>query len=337
MIKRILIVEVNWLGDVLFSTPMIRAVREKFKDAHIACMAVPRVKGILENNPCINEIIIYDEKEREKSLFGKLRFIRALRRRRFDLAILLHRSLTRTLLAFFAGVKMRAGYVTAKRRFFLTLPVEPPERDLHKVDYFLNIAGALGCDVSRGTCEFFVKGADRKYINDELSRENISEKDFLIVLNPGGNWPPKRWKEENFAKLADALIKNYNAKVAFSGGGSDSARNGRIKEMMKEKPAILSGKTNLKELGALMERANLVISGDSGPLHIAAAVGSDVIALFGPTSPELTGPRGSAGCRIVRKTEGCEIPCYELDCSDYKCMDAITVDDVLRVVKELHG
>ena len=107
--------------------------------------------------------------------------------------------------------------------------------------------------------------------------------------------------------------------------------------MMKEKPAILTGKTNLRELGALMERADFVISGDSGPMHLAVAVGSNVIALFGPTSPDLTGPYGNKNYTVIRKDTECEIPCYDLECRNYRCMDAITVDDVLRIFDRMRS
>jgi lipopolysaccharide heptosyltransferase II len=328
--KRILIVEVNWLGDVLFSTPFIKAVRKKFKDAHIACMVAPRAKEVLEGNPHIDEIIIYDEKGAQRSVFGKLCLIGVLRRKRFDLAILLHRSLTRTLMAVFAGISERAGYATPKRRPFLTLPLEPGDPDLHKVEYFLRIAEHLGCDISEKGCEFFVTEKNREYIKGELSEAGITEGDLLVVINPGGNWPPKRWGEENFAKLGDILIKGYKAKVVLSGADTDKARAERIKGRMAEDAVILAGRTGLKDLAALTERADFVISGDSGPMHIAVAMKSNVIALFGPTSPGLTGPYGEGNYRVVRSRADCEVPCYELACRDYKCMDAITVEDVVE-------
>ena len=334
--KRILIVEVNWLGDVLFSTPLIRSVREKFKDAYIACMVDPRAREILEYNPRINEIIIYDEKGKDKSLRGKLRLISILRRQKFDLAILLHRSFTKALITYLGGVKERTGYATKKRRIVLTHPVEPPDTDLHKVEYFLELAKSLGCDISNKDYEFFIKDAERKYIEEELSKNGIKKEDLLVVMNPGANWPPKRWSEENIANLSDLLITTYGAKIVISGEKKDVACAARIRNKMKKTPVILAGKTNLKELGALMERANFVISGDSGPMHIAASMKSNVIALFGPTSPSFTGPYGRGNYRVIRKGADCETPCYDLACTTYRCMEAITVNDVLQVFKEMY-
>ena len=137
--KRILIINVNWLGDVLFSTPFIRAIRKKFPTSYIACMVVQRCKPMLELNPNIDEIIIYDEDSGYRSILGKIRLIKFLRFKRFDAAFILHRSFTRALIAFLSGIKRRIGYNAKKRKILLTDAVKLPSRDIHKVDYFLNI------------------------------------------------------------------------------------------------------------------------------------------------------------------------------------------------------
>jgi len=335
--NRILIVEVNWVGDVLLSTPLIRSVREKFKNAHIACLVHPRVKEVLKKNPRINEIIIYDEKHAHKSLLGKLRLTWELRRHRFDLAILLHRSFTKAFITYLAGIKKRAGYITGKRRLLITHPVDSADTPLHKVDYFLKVAGALGCDTGNRNCEFFINDTERRKIERVLAENGIGKGDFLVVLNPGGNWAPKRWPEENFACLAEGLIEKYGAKIAISGAKKDIERALRIKEKMKRPVTVLCGKTNLSELAALAERADFVISGDSGPMHVAVSMKSNVIAIFGPTSPSFTGPTGSGNYRVIQKDVSCEVPCYELACGDYKCMKAVTVYDVLSVFGEMYA
>ncbi len=335
--KRILIIEVNWIGDVLFSTPFIKAIRKKFKNAHIACMTVPRCREILENNPNINEIIIYDEKGKHVSLLGKWRLIRKLRRKHFDLALILHRSFTRALIAFLSGIKERVGYDTKKRGFLLTKRVGFPDRELHKTEHFLKIAESLGCNIEDKSYEFFVTDKDRQYNKKELLKSGISENDLLVVINPGGNWGPKRWDPLKFAKLADRLIDKYRAKIILSGAKKDIALAEKVKSNMKNRPIIFAGKTNIKKLGALLERANFVISGDSGPMHMAVALKTNVVALFGPTSHHLTGPYGGGNYEIIKKEIECDVPCYDVTCSDYKCMDAITVDDVMHTFEEMYG
>jgi ADP-heptose:LPS heptosyltransferase len=236
----------------------------------------------------------------------------------------------------FAGIPNRSGYATPKRRLFLTHPVGLPETELHKADYFLNIAKALGGDTSRKTCEFFVNSREREYIEKELSKNGVRGKDLLVVMNPGGNWPPKRWSEENFSKLGDLLAKGYKAKIVISGASGDTKRATRIAGRMKERPVLFTGKTNLKELAALMERADFVVSGDSGPAHIACAMGSSVIVLFGPTSPELTGPYKCANSRVIQKSLDCERPCYDTSCRNYECMDSIETNDVLAAFEDMY-
>jgi len=335
--NKILIIEVNWLGDVLFSTPCIKAIRNKFENAYIACMTVPRTKAMLEYNKRIDEIIIYDEKGKHKNLFGKIRLISELNRKKFDLAIILHRSFTRALITFLSGIGERVGYSTKGRGVLLTYPIEAPEENLHKVEYFLKIAESIGCETQDKDYEFFITEKERKYIEKELAKNNIHKDDFLVVINPGGNWEPKRWSEERFAELGDALIAGYGVKIVLSGAENDIEKTKRIKNRMKGELTILAGRTSLKELGALLERANIVISNDSGPMHIAVAMKSNVIALFGPTSAALTGPYGRGNYRVIQKDVECEIPCYNLECGDYRCMEAITVDDVLKVFSRLYS
>ena len=335
--KRILIIEVNWLGDVLFSTPFIRSVREKFKDAHIACMIAPRTREVLEHNPRVNEIIIYDEKGSHRGIFGKMRLIKELRKKNFDTAFLLHRSTTRALLTFLAGIKTRIGYATKKRAFLLTHPVEASDYGEHKVEYFLRIAKEAGCDTKSKNYEFFITDTERKYIGSTLAENGIKANDLVVVMNPGANWIPKRWPTWYFAELGDRLIKDYNAKVVISGAKNDSGLVLQIESAMKERPVNLTGKTNLKQLAALMERANFVISGDTGPTHIAVAMKSNVIAIFGPTSLAFTGPYGGGNYKILQKNTCRETPCYEIDCLKEECMESVTVDSVMEAFKEMHA
>jgi len=328
--KRILIVNVNWIGDTLFSTPFIRAVREAYPDSYIACLIHPRCKEMLEANPRLDELIVYDEEGAHKSLSGKLRLILSLRNRRFDTAFLLHRSFTKALIVFLAGIKDRIGYPTKKRGMLLTKTIDSPAEELHKVEYFLNIAVSAGLKPSNRSYEFFVSDANKDFINDLLRSQGISDSDTVAVLCPGGNWDPKRWPKENFAKLADALAERCGAKIVISGAKKDMTLAEDIKTMMKTKPVITAGKTTLKQLGALFARADLVVANDTGPMHLAVAMKAKTIALFGPTSPRLTGPYGEGRYKVISKNETCDVPCYDFTCTDNRCMSAIKVEDVLK-------
>ena len=334
MSKRILIVNVNWVGDVLFSTPFIRAVREANPDAYIACLLHPRCREILESNPRLNEIIIYDEEGAHKSLFGKWAVIRELKKKRFDTAFLLHRSFTKALLTYLAGIKERVGYPTKNRGGIITHAVEEPAEDLHKVEYFLNIARAYGIDVKDHSYEFFVRDTDRKFVKDLLGKDGVTDKDLIVVLCPAGNWPPKRWPAENFARLGDELAEKFGARIVLSASGKDLKLAEDIKSVMASNPVITAGKTDLKQLGALLERASLVVANDTGPMHMAVALGAKTIALFGPTSARLTGPYGKGDYKVISGNGSCEVPCYYIGCADNACMSAIKVEDVLNEANE---
>ena len=335
---KILIVEVNWLGDVLFSTAAIRALRRRFPESFISCLVVPRVREVLEDNPNINEIIINDEDGPHKGLGGSLRLTGQLRDAGFDLAVLFHRSFSRTALACLSGIPGRIGYSTWKRRFLLTQAVPMPEKDsLHRVDYYLGIVKALGCDVSERSYDFFLTRQDAEFAEEFFRKEGINKSDFTVCLNPGGNWYPKRWPKESFAILADSLIMEYGMKVIFSGSPGDVGLVDRISAKMKEKPVIAVGKTTLKQSATIFKKANLVISADSGPLHIAAAVGANVIALFGPTDAAITGPIGKGKISVIQKPIECVVPCYDANCNDNRCMGEITVSDVIEEVNKYLG
>jgi len=330
--KNILLVNVNWLGDVLFSTPAIRAIRKAFTSSSISCMIVPRVKEILEDNPNIDELIIYDEEGMHKSLLAKVKFIAQLKKKKFDLVILFHRSFTRTLICYLAGIPTRVGYSTFKRAFLLTQKIKPQIRSMHRIDYLSNIVNAIGIETDNSFCDFFIQDSNRVFVDKFLFNAGIKQDDTIVVLNPGGNWQPKRWMKENFARLADKLITDFNLKVIISGGLKDIDLVGQITKLMNQKPVVACGRLTLKQLGALFEKAKLVISADSSPLHIAASLGTKIIGLYGPTSVDITGPRGRGYIKIIQKSIGCKIPCYDSECIDFRCMKVITAKDVLDEV-----
>lgn len=335
--KRILIVEVNWVGDVLFSTPFIKAVRDAYPDSHIACLLHPRTREMLESNPRVNEIIIYDEEGLHRGFLGKLRLVRELKKRNFNTAFILHRSFTKAMLTYLAGIGERLGYATKLRRWILTKAIDEPVGDIHKVEYFLRLASAAGIQAGSRSYEFFIGDAAKGHVGKFLANAGLGEDERFVVINPGGNWDPKRWPKENFAKLSDLIAERFKVRIAITGSKKDIALARDIQNLMKARPVIAAGKTTMGELAAILERAVLVISNDSGPMHLAVAVGAKVVALFGPTSPDITGPYGGGNYMVISKNDRCEMPCYNKDCSINSCMSAITVDDVMREVEKALG
>lgn len=342
MTKRILIVNVNWVGDIIFSTPFIRTVRMANPDARIACLVHPRCVGMLESNPRLDEIIIYDEEGSHKGVIGKAGLVFELRKGRFDTAFILHRSFTKALLTWMAGIPERVGYATKNRGGILTTVVEDPETECHKVEYFLNIARAAGMKPDSLSYEFFVEPSDRAFVAELLAKNGITGKDKVVVLCPGGNWDPKRWPKERFASLADLLTEKAAARIVISGSAKDVALAQEVKGLMKNSSVVTAGETTLRQLGALLGRADLVVANDSGPMHIAVAMKTKTIALFGPTSPRLTGPYGEGSYIVIEgkagtKEAACEVPCYDVSCGSNDCMKGIDVADVMGKAMEMLG
>ncbi|MEA3306035.1 MAG: lipopolysaccharide heptosyltransferase II [Candidatus Omnitrophota bacterium] len=332
--KKILIINVNWLGDVIFSSPFIRAVRKTYPDSYIACVTPPGCRDVLAANSRLDELIILDENGHEKSFLGKIRFALKLRKKRFDAAFILHRSFTRALMTVLAGIKERVGYDTKKRGALLTKRLAPPSGNIHKVEYFLKLAEAVGGDISKKNYEFFITGPDRVRAVCILEAAGINCNDRIAILNPGGNWEPKKWPAGRFSSLADTLIEKYGIKIVITGAERDKVLAGEISRGMKNKAVSLCGRTSIRELAAVLERAKLVISGDSGPMHIGVSVGTNVVALFGPTSAEITGPYGNGNYAIVKGNVNCEVPCYDSACNDNRCMKSITVGNVMDVIED---
>ena len=332
--KRILIVNVNWLGDTLFATPFIRAVRENYKDSYIAVLTHPRCVEVLRGNPYIDEFIIYDEKNKHRHFLEKFAVISDLKQKKFDIAFILRKSLTRTMLLFLSRIPERIGYSSKRAGFLLTKKIKPlAGKSLHKVEYFLNLARASGINPSGIEYDFFIPEEDLKK-GEELLKQFALEENNFIVMNPGGNWDLKRWPLENFAKLGDRIYDRYKIKVVLTGSEKDIDLCNRIYSLMKNKPVLLCGKTTLKTLGVVFKRSRQVISNDSGPMHIATAVKANIIALFGPTDSSITGPYGRNGnYQALHKNINCAVPCYKLSCKNNLCMKAISVADVMELLK----
>jgi lipopolysaccharide heptosyltransferase II len=334
--KKVLVVTVNWFGDVVFSTPVFRAIKEKYSQAHISCLAVPRVVDVLKQVSFIDEIIVYDEKGRDRFLWGKLKLIFHLRSKKFDTAFLLHGSWTRALLIFLAGIPVRVGYDIKKRGWLLTHHAVMDKGLVHRSDFYLKVLEPLNISVKDRTTFLDVDEDAVKQIKETLLRFQITDQDFCVVAHIGGNWELKRWPLEHFAKLFDILAQDFNAKVIVCGGKDDVELAQKVSSLANYKPHLLAGKINFQELGALMKKASIVVSADSGPLHIASSIGTAVIGLFGPTHPLVTGPRGQGKNLFIHQDVGCNVkPCYYLDCPDPICMKAISVANVIEKIREI--
>ncbi|MEI6631820.1 MAG: glycosyltransferase family 9 protein, partial [bacterium] len=201
--KRILVFNVNWLGDVLFSTAVIRNIKRNSPGSYLACVVPSRCYQVLKDNPHLDEIIIFDENDRHRGTLAKLKFVQLLKSKRFDTAFLLHRSFSRALLCRLAGIPERIGYRTKKRGFLLTKNIKIPKpNSLHRIDHYLNIIEQAGFRVEDRFTEFFLSDSDKEFVEEFLNKKGVAISDFLVAINPGGNWGPKRWPKEYWGRLA---------------------------------------------------------------------------------------------------------------------------------------
>ena len=324
--KNILVVNVNWIGDAIFSTPVFKALKANFPGARVSCLCVPRIREVLMHCPDVDEIIVYDEKGQHGTPWGLVGLISQLRGQRFDAAFLLHRSFTRALMVYLAGIPQRIGY--SKTPGLLTHPVAFPGDDVHRSDSYLKVIEAYGLRVDDRCCELTV--------GDDAWPRGLANNAPYFVFNTGGNWDLKQWPEVNWIDLARRL-GSAGVQVVFSGSGKDKERCDRIIKASGVAAINLAGTTTLAEALALFKNAKAVVSCDTGPLHLADSVGARVVAVFGPTRPDITGPRGKRGKAIVLfKDVGCnKAPCYHLSCAKNVCMHSVTVDDVWQALEPI--
>ncbi len=332
---KILIITKNWLGDILFQMPAIEAVGKKYPDAEITCMAPKRCQAILAAIPCVKNVLLFDEKQEHRSLMKRLQFVLELRKTKWDQAYLFHRSRTRAFLTMAAGAKQRIGFASG-RSWLLTSPVKEPKKDLHHVDYFLYLLERVGFVSEQRSQYHFYYGEEAKIsVQDLMQKHKLHSKGF-ICFHLGANWEPKRWPAEDFAKLADALYEKWNVPVVLTGAVDDLELAHEFYRHVKSLQTIsLVGQTSLEELGALFAEAICLVTGDSGPMHICSGVGTPVMALFGPTHPDLTGPRGVGEKMILTHVpEGYRAPWYGSQLPSTPWLSGITSERVFQALEK---
>ncbi len=336
--KNILVVRLDRMGDVVLSTPALAALRNAYPEARITFMVRPYVKDIADGNPSVNEVIIYDK---AMGLLGDIGFINRLRGKKFDLAVVLHPTFRTNWIMFLSGIPRRLGFDRARKMGVLLTDRIPDKKHLglkHEIDYTLDILRYVGVKASDRKMHVPVSADGQKRAREALSNGGISDSDKVVVMNPGASCPSKRWPAKRFAEAADMLIKRRGVKVVIISGESDKRIGENVASSMKEKCLDLSGKTTVGDIAGILKRSKLFISNDSGPVHVACAVGTPVVAIFGRSdrglSPRRWGP-SNKGDVVIHKDVGC-LECLAHNCViGFKCLEAITVDEVVKSAEGL--
>jgi len=336
-IRNILIREVNWLGDAVMTTAAISAIRNTFPVARITLLATPLVAELFSPHIYIDEVIFYDKKGCHAGFTGRLRLARELKKRRFDMAILLQNALDAALIAWLARIPVRIGYRTDGRGPLLShgCPVNDEARSLHHVEYYIKMLSHFGIVAKSKDLSLTVTGDEEREAAELLLEAGIGPNDFLLGLNPGATYgSAKRWYPERFAVVADELCGRWNGKAVITGGLAERGIADEISAAIKVKCLNLAGQTSVRQLMAFIKRCNFFISNDSGPMHIAAAFNVPLVAIFGPTDHTTTSP-SSNRAMVVRQETACA-PCLLRECpTDHRCMREVDAKDVIDAALKL--
>lgn len=337
--KRILIIRTDRIGDVILSTPVIRAMRLAYPHAFISVMVSPYSLQIVEDNPFLDEAIVFDKGSAQKSWLSSLAFARCLKRKQFDLCLVLHPTIRVHLLVFLAGIKRRIGY-DRKFGFLLTDRLAHTKQQglRHEAEYNLDFVKYLGVESPSVEMYIPIKQESEQWVESYCRQESLGEKDKLVAIHPAASCPSKVWPCQRFSETADALIEKYGVKIIVVAGAKDVAGVEVMLKHMKNKAVNLAGKTSVSQLASLLKRCRLFISNDSGPVHIAAGVGTPVISIFGRNQPGLSPARWAPlgkQARVLHKQVGC-VECLAHNClREFTCLKEIAVRDVLEAVDSL--
>jgi heptosyltransferase I len=346
--RSILVVKLSAIGDVIQTLPMVEALKNRYPRACIDWLVEEESSDLLIGHPALNRVIVSRRKSWVKGLFrkGELRktlreigrFLGELRGRKYDVVIDNHGILKSGLLVLLSrgdrkvGFQRSAGIADEGNYLFTNERYKPLSIERHARERYLDLISQMGVAAGKADPEYPVSG-DFSRRMEQLLREKGFFTRPLVVIHPVAKWETKQWPRENFSRLISALTKE-KASVVITGSPQDAEPVKEILRRVEDPAAVLNlaGKTSLRELAAVFSLADLVLTPDTGPMHLAAAVKAPLIALFGPTAPWRTGPGGEKSL-VIRKDLACS-PCFKKQCSTRECMDSITVEEVVKTALE---
>jgi 3-deoxy-D-manno-octulosonic-acid transferase/heptosyltransferase-1 len=336
----ILIIKLSAVGDVIHTLPSLAALRKLYPKAHITWVVEELSADLLKDHPLLDRVIVSHRTSWIREVkHGRLiwpflemvTFIRALRERRYDLVIDFHGLLKSSAIVLLSRGKRKLGYDSMQEMSGLFVNEKIPEdMNKHAVERYLDFPRYLGAREIKHKFLIPVKEENRIRIENLLQAHHMDALAGFVVINPIALWKTKLWENQNFALLCDRISEDLKVGIVFT--GSDIKEIREIQNIMKRPAVNLGGETTLLDLACLYRRARLVVTTDTGPMHLAAAVGAPVVALFGPTDPARTGPYGE-GHTVVRRKLPCS-PCFKKKCKTNNCMKEISVEKVFETIRE---
>ncbi|MCP5003239.1 MAG: glycosyltransferase family 9 protein [Planctomycetes bacterium] len=342
-IRKVLIIRLDRVGDMVVTTPIFQAIKEARPHIHISVLVNPVNKNIIINNPFIDDIMLYDSGGSQKNLVSKFIFFQQLRRMKFDIVIdpCLDYELKTAIITRFIGNRYRLGFNFAGKEFFYNLRQRLPTFSYSLVnkymtDSILDLTGFLGIRKKESQRkhpgpQIYLTREEKKRAEEILQRRGINLKNVVVGIHPGGHYESQRWAVERFAKVSDYLISSQSANVILFGSRDDEFLISRFKKCSLRMPTILPDLT-LRDFMATLRLCTLFLCNNSGPLHIATAFNIPTVSTMGPTEPSLWWPYGNNHL-VLRKNLECS-PCNRGSCKSHECMKLITTDDFLSAVKK---
>ena len=343
----ILIVKLSAIGDVIHTLPALNAIRKHYPDARVTWLVEEDTSALVKGHAALNRVLISKRKSWLEGLRGPsrwtnvkeiYRFIREVRDTRYDLIIDFQGLLKSGVLIALSKGKRKVGFGKGMEHqefsyIFLNERIPAVNMDNHALIRGIMLLDAIGIPCHDIEYNLPVQAQNREFMDSLLLQHGIKNSKLLVAINPVAKWDTKLWANSKFAELADRLVKQYDASVVFTGSQPDRSTIQDIVSRMETQATNLAGETTLITLAALYEKADFIISTDTGPMHIAAALGTPTVALFGPTAPWRTGPFGSVH-QVIRVELECN-PCFKRQCETIDCMEQISVAQVLAGVRKL--
>jgi len=338
-IKKVLIRAVNWIGDAVMTTPAIGVIREYFPHAEITLLANQLVSQVFTGHDWVDRVITFDRNGMHKGAVGRIRLAAELRTHEFDLAIILPNSLDAAMVPWLAGIPMRLGKTGDGRSLLLTrrFPKKLQPQGVHQSQNYLAMLRYFGITGSEKPQLLVTTGSEDRGVAARLAESGINDGDLVLGINPGATYgSAKRWYPDRFAAVAKEISRQTGAKVVITGGPGETAIAADIETELAGNCLNLAGKTSVRQLMALLKRCNLLITNDSGPMHIAAAFDVPLVAIFGSTDNTTTFPLSERAV-VVRTPVDCA-PCMKRECpTDHRCMLSVTVEMVVDKALRLYS
>lgn len=303
--KRILLVRTDRIGELLLTTPAIGAIRKAFPKAKITIVVNPFSADVMEGSPFADSIIEFDPKGFNRSFIERLKFFRAIKRARFDLVIIFNPSKFFNILTFLSGIPVRVGY---DRKWGFLLSHKMKDRkylcEKHEIEYNLDLVRLIGVNTDNKNPYFPLDNLAEDTIKDIFKDNSIEADDLLIAVHPATSNPDKMWPLDKFAQISDRLISEFGVKIVLIGAEEEKKISDEVRSKMENGVLDLTGALSIKETGSILKKCKLLVSNDSGPVHIAAAVGTPTIVFFGEDRPggssKRWGPYGESHCVISK-------------------------------------